>query len=391
MISNGPDVPACLEHSPVRVVFRSGAVSSLGEEVARLGAKRVLLVTDPGIRKAGHAGLAEKCLMQRGIECHLFDEVEENPTTDHVDAGLRFLAGKSIDAIIGVGGGSSMDCAKGINLLLTNGGKMADYRGVNHARRALLPMIVVPTTAGTGSEAQSFALISDAKTHEKMACGDRRLPSQGGLRPHAAILDPALTRTLPRHVAAVVGIDAISHAVETSGSTAADEISRAFSFEAWTRLTDAFPHAVGSDVAESHRASMLLGAHLAGAAIEASMLGAAHACANPLTARFGITHGIAVGVMLPSVIRFNTSHKPGAYALLEDDGEVLATRIEAFLRAGDLPLSAAALPVRDAIREALPDLARHAASQWTAGFNPVPVDERACEAMYRMSLDRTER
>ncbi|MGB0717238.1 MAG: iron-containing alcohol dehydrogenase, partial [Phycisphaerae bacterium] len=120
MISNGPDVPECLEHSPVRVVFRPGGIHALGDETNRLGAKSILLVTDPGIRKAGHVQLAVDSLLAHSINVEIFDGVDENPTTDHVDAGLSFLGNKQIDAIIGVGGGSSMDCAKGINLLLTN-------------------------------------------------------------------------------------------------------------------------------------------------------------------------------------------------------------------------------------------------------------------------------
>jgi len=154
-----------------RTIFGPGAFDRLGEIAAPLGTK-ALVVSDPGIVAAGYPNRALRSLMQAGVEAFLFDGVDENPTTDHVDAGAELARDKGADLLIGLGGGSSLDCARGINFLVTNGGRMADYWGVGKARKPMLPLIAVPTTAGTGSEAQSFALIADAKTHQKMACGD---------------------------------------------------------------------------------------------------------------------------------------------------------------------------------------------------------------------------
>ncbi len=203
----------------------------------------------------------------------------------------------NVDLIVGLGGGSSMDCAKGVNFLLTNGGRMEDYWGVGKATKPMLPMIAVPTTAGTGSEAQSFALIAQAESHMKMACGDKKAACR------IAILDPELTVSMPASVTAATGIDAISHAVETFVCNRRNAISQLFSRQAWRLISHGFPRVLADPTDLDARGAMLLGAHLAGAAIENSMLGAAHSMANPLSAHFDTTHGVAIGVLLPHVIR----------------------------------------------------------------------------------------
>ncbi|MCA9067129.1 MAG: iron-containing alcohol dehydrogenase, partial [Planctomycetaceae bacterium] len=183
-----------------RVVFGQGTLGRLGELTAELG-KRVLLVTDRGLRDAGHEERALHTLGSAGLAVKVFDDVHPNPTTDDVQRGLTIAREHQTDVIVGLGGGSSMDCAKGINFLLTNGGQMEDYWGVGKATKPMLPMIAVPTTAGTGSEAQSFALIANSQTHMKMACGDKKAACK------VAILDPDLTISMPASVTAATGID----------------------------------------------------------------------------------------------------------------------------------------------------------------------------------------
>ena len=191
-----------------RVVFAPGALAQLGEVVRSLGGRRVLLVTDPGLEHAGHPQRATKILREAGLEVFTFDGVKENPTEREVDAGVVFARTHHVDSIVAVGGGSSLDCAKGINFILTNGGRMADYKGHGKAAKPMLPSIGVPTTAGTGSEAQSYALITDERTHLKMACGDKKAAFR------VAILDPEVTVSQPKSVTAVTGIDALAHAIE---------------------------------------------------------------------------------------------------------------------------------------------------------------------------------
>ena len=162
-----------------RVVFGDGVFSQLGALAAEFEGRRVLLVSDPGIVAAGHVARGVESLRQAGMETLVFDGASENPTTDDVERGRVLAADFRPDLLVGLGGGSSMDCAKGINFLHTNGGQMQDYWGVGKAKLPMLPMIAVPTTAGTGSEMQSFALISDSQTHVKMAWGLQGSVSRG--------------------------------------------------------------------------------------------------------------------------------------------------------------------------------------------------------------------
>ena len=267
---------------------------------------------------------------------------------------------------------------------------MADYAGIGRATGPLRPSVGVPTTAGTGSEAQSFALIADAESHGKMACGDRRAAFR------AALLDPDLLRTVPRSVAAAVGIDSVSHALETAVTKPRGELSDLFGRRAWVLLAGHLARSLSPDAGEADRSAMLWGSHLAGVAIEVSMLGAAHALANPVTAAFGTTHGHAVGAMLPHVIRHNAAD-PAARAVYADRAaaaglcaaddpdaaDELAAFVTRLLRSAGVPTTLAAHGVTAAD---LPTLAAQAAGQWTATFNPVPVTADDLEGLYRCAL-----
>lgn len=357
-----------------RVVFGEGTLAQLGKRARELGGDRILLVTDPGIVRAGLADMAIASLQSASLACCAFDGAGENPTTQHVSAGVAFAKARGpINCIIGLGGGSAMDCAKGINFILTNGGQMADYQGMGRATKPMLPSVGIPTTAGTGSEAQSYALIADAHTHVKMACGDLKA------RFKTVILDPSLIESAPRRVAAATGIDAMAHAIESYVSTRRNAVSVLFAQKAWRLLSFGFERVLAHPSDEEARSHMLLGAHFAGAAIENAMLGAAHACANPLTAHFGIPHGVAVGLMLPAVIRFNGETHGACYRGLCENTHALAQKITALKERADLPARLHDLGVA---RDRLPSLAKNATEQWTGAFNPRPVDERAYLSLY---------
>jgi alcohol dehydrogenase len=303
----------------------------------------------------------------------------------------------AIDTIVGLGGGSSMDTAKGCNFLLTNGGRMQDYRGVGKATKPMLPLIVIPTTAGTGSECQSFALIADEKTHQKMACGDSKAAAR------IAILDPALTLSQPPRVTACAGIDAITHAVETAVTRKRNALSLMYSREAFKLVVGAFPDVLSRPGDLEARGRMLLGAALAGTAIENSMLGAAHSAANPLTARYGIAHGQAVGMMLPGVMRFNGHDATARHAYAElasaleiacvSDGHGLAqtalvARLESLLNLAKIPRSLEECGVK---RSQIRMLASEAAQQWTARFNPRRVTAVDFERLYEEAFEPREK
>jgi len=375
-----------------RVVFGLGVIDRLGELTRELGARRVLVVTDPGIAAAGHLENALWALGGDDLEVVVFDQVRENPTTRDVDLCLAAARDAGVDALIGLGGGSSIDTARGCNFLLSNGGRMQDYWGVGKATKAMLPMIAVPTTAGTGSECQSFALIADEVTHQKMACGDPKAAAR------VALLDPTLTVSQPRGVTACTGIDALAHALETAVTVKRNQISMLYSRESFRLVTASLPMVLSEPGDLEARGRMQLGAAYAGMAIENSMLGAAHAAANPLTAHFGIVHGEAVGLMLPHVIRFN-AQQPGIgelYRRLAADVELIAPdapvagavealieRVRELLLAAEMPTT---LVERGVSAEALNDLSPEAARQWTARMNPREVGEADFYALYRCAL-----
>ena len=366
-------------HARTRVVFGAGVVDSLGRLAWDLGFRRTLVVADEGVVRAGYVETALGNLAASGIQATPFHEFGPNPDSAMVEAGRAFAAPLKIDSVIGFGGGSSLDCAKGINFLLTNGGTIADYRGYGKAAHPLLPMIGVPTTAGTGSEAQSYAVISDAATHMKMACGD---PSAAV---KIAVLDPELTRTAPAAVSASAGYDAIAHAVETWVTTRRTALSDTFSHRAWVLLSGAFERVLRDPSDADARSAMLLGSHLAGMAIEQSMLGAAHACANPLTAKYDLPHGLALSILLPHVVRWNAPVAHERYGALVDGSpsggaDALAGRLEAFASAGAL---GGRLRDRGVTEDALPGLAGLAAEQWTGTFNPRPFDSTGALEVYR--------
>jgi len=282
-----------------RIVFGLDKIEELGRLALELGARRALVVSDAGVIEAGQAQRGLDTLQDAGLDTALFQDFRENPTTEDTERGAVMALDFEPEVLIGLGGGSSLDCAKGINFVYSNGGRMQDYWGVDKATLPMLPMIAVPTTAGTGSEAQSFALISDAETHVKMACGDKKAACR------IALLDPQLTVTQPQRVTALTGLDALAHALETQVTKPRNLISQTFSREAWRLLAANYVAVLDRGEDLEARSGMQLGACLAGLAIENSMLGAAHALANPLTAAYNIVHGEAVALMLPHVIRFN--------------------------------------------------------------------------------------
>ncbi len=368
--------------APTRVLSGAGAVDRVGELARELGFHRALLVHDRGLLGAPPPAAAEARLLAAGIVVAVFHDFDHDPDADMVADGAEAARTAGADSIVAVGGGSSLDCAKGLNFILTNGGRMADYRGYGKAARPMLPMIAVPTTAGTGSEAQSYALIVDPRTHEKMACGDPKAAFR------AAVLDPQLTVSQPRQVTAAAGYDALSHAVESYVTTKRTPFSAMLAREAFRLIDGCFERVLAAPGDLEARAGMLIAAHLAGLAIEASMLGATHACANPLSARYGTTHGVAIALLLPHVVRWNRAAAGPLYAELlraagrdggRDPAGALADRLEGLAVHAGLPrgLREAGVSPRD-----LPALAEHAAEQWTGRFNPRPFDARGALELY---------
>lgn len=371
-----------------RIFYGNGSVAELTAIVRSMELDRILIVSDNGIRDAGHLERVAALVRESAGGVTVYDEVNENPTTlDAADCAAVARAAR-VQAIVGVGGGSSLDTAKACNFLVTQGGEMRDFQGFGKASRPMLPFVAVPTTAGTGSECQSYALIGDPNTHEKMACGDLKAMAR------TVILDPDLTESQPFRVAACSGIDALAHALESAVALNGNAFSETFASRAFGLLESGIPVVFNDSPEPGGRRSMLLGASFAGLAIENSMLGSAHAGANPLTAEFGVTHGHAVGLLLPHVIRFNAAVPSAAevYARLaretrvarEDDQldvavERLRQRVEELYSLSGLPrrLSDCGVSAGD-----IEKLATKAAEQWTARFNPRPAEVKDFIELY---------
>jgi alcohol dehydrogenase len=378
-----------------RLVFGSGEIARLGAIARELGGSRALVVSDPGVVTAGHFGRGVASLEAAGLEVAPFHGVKENPSTAEVASGLEVARQFQPDLLIGLGGGSSMDCAKGINFLYSCGGRMEDYWGVGKATADMLPMIAVPTTAGTGSEAQSFALISQVDTHTKMACGDRRAACR------VALLDPELTVTQPPRVTALTGVDAVSHALESYVTSRRNPLSICYSRQAWQLLSHGFPAVLDNPTDLEARGQVQLGAFFAGLAIETSMLGAAHALANPLTAQFNVTHGQAVGLMLPHVVRFNASRSPAVHSWYSELWRDVAHSSLGKSVAQHDPIDSLAIYVQHLASRAglhtelascgvtandVSKLAVDATKQWTGNFNPCPLQEGDFRQLYIEAL-----
>lgn len=360
-------------------------IERLAEFVAELDCSRPMIVTDKGIRSAGHLDRVLSILDAAGLKVIVFDEVKENPTNACMAACKAVAEEHYIDLLIGLGGGSSMDTAKGCNFLLNNGGQMNDYHGYGKAKEPFLPFVAIPTTSGTGSECQSYALVSDDATHVKMACGDFKALAK------VALLDPDLTRSMPLRVAQLTGLDALAHALETAVCLSRNPVSNIHSMESFRLIASAIESVVDGSADDESRASMQLGAALAGLAIENSMLGATHATANPLTARFDVTHGHAVALTLPHVVRFNRVDSEineiyEKYEALVPWNSKEERKMESWLgriiaKAG-LP-NLADLGVKGSDVESLSEAAEQ---QWTGRFNPRPVSKKEFEEIYQSAL-----
>jgi alcohol dehydrogenase len=389
-------LPTDLDYTPqTRFIFGPGSVNRIGDLVTELGARKVLLVTDPGVEEAGHPARVQELLHAGGLEIIIFDDVIENPTGREVSRCVEVSRSAGVELIIGLGGGSALDTAKGCNFVLTNGGRIRDYQGHGKTAKPLLPMIAVPTTAGTGSESQSYALISDEKTHQKMACGVENAC------PVIALLDPELTVTQPRDVAANTGMDALSHAIESAVALKRNPVSAKLSRESFRLLFPDFLTVLNVPEDIQARSAMQRGAALAGLAIENSMLGAAHAMANPLTAHYNLVHGRAVGLTLPAVIRYNAEnpevgeiYRELVNCIREEEAMLtgqeaagwLADELLMMLKAADMPTCLVDVGVDE---QMLDTLAAEAEKQWTGTHNPRLVKKPEFLGLYRELISRS--
>ena len=360
-----------------KVIFGPNCVRFVGNKAKEFNATKALIVTDSGILNAGHLDVVLESMNDSQVDCIVYSEVTENPSSYDVNNCATFAKSHSVDLILGLGGGSSLDTAKGANFIITNGGEMKDYRGIDKASNDMLPFFAIPTTAGTGSECQSFAIISDTETHEKMACGDKRAAAK------IAFLDPLLTTTQPFKITAQTGIDAISHSIESLVTKTKTDVSEQYSRLSFQLINRSFKNVIKDPENINARSDMLLGAAYAGTAIECSMLGAAHAAANPMTAKFSIPHGVAVGIMLPHVIKYNSLDNEVADVYDSLIGQCLSERVVELLNIAKIKVRLSEYGITN---NDLLSLSEAAATQWTGNFNPRRVSVDDFLELYKSAL-----
>jgi len=282
-----------------RIVMGAGTLNSIVDEVKQLGGCKPMIVTDPGLVATGIIERLELLLTQGGLSFVRFDQVEADPPYELVDQVVSLVQSEQADCVIGIGGGSSQDIAKVVSVMVTNPGKVEEYFGIDLVKKAGIPLILIPTTAGTGSEVTPIVILSDH--HEKLKKG----VVSSHLFPSTALLDPELTVGLPPAVTAATGMDALIHAMEAYTSINANAMTDMLAVQAMQLIFDNIrtAYANGSDIVA--REKMLEGSMLAGMAFANAGVTAVHAFAYPIGAEFHIPHGIANTIMLPPVMAFN--------------------------------------------------------------------------------------
>jgi alcohol dehydrogenase len=348
-----------------RILFGAGEFARLGEVAREQNATRCLLIAGQSPVDSGHAQEAVRSLKARRMDVFAFHDFTANPTVAMVEAARDYAAPQAVNLVVGLGDGAALDFAKLVNVLLSNGGSLRDYRGYGNVPKPLLPMIAVPTTAANGSEAQGNAAIADPDSRSKMICGDPKIFYR------TAILDPKLTLGQTAAATAANGYVAISNAVETLLSTRRTPISECFSREAWRLLDASFARAVRVPEDLEARSAMLLGAHFAGLAVEYAALGPAHACAQPLVENYQLSPGAAVALVLAPALEWI------------EQGADLIPRLQELAAIAELPRSLRDTTVPE---QALPRLADEAAAQWSGRFSSRHFDAAAALEIYHAAL-----
>jgi len=301
---------------PTRIVFGNDVISQIGEEAIKIG-KRALIVTDKGVLKTGYIQRIEQLLKEAGIKTEVFSEVDPNPRDKSVQKGFNKATKFKTDLLVGVGGGSAIDTAKAIGVILQEGGKIQDYEGLDMVKKPITPLIAVPTTAGTGTEVTFWSVITDTKRKFKMSVGSPLMAAK------VALVDPLLTITLPKDITAFTGIDALVHAIEGYTSMLAQPVSDSLALSAIERISQNIRKAYANGNNVEARYNMMLGSMLAGISFGNSDVASVHCMGEAMGGLYDTPHGLSMAVCLPSCMEQNIISNPErfadiAYALGED-------------------------------------------------------------------------
>jgi alcohol dehydrogenase len=374
---------------PRLMAVGAGAVRELGTTVRDLGATRPLVVTDPFMKDSGTVDAALASLRDAGLATGLYAECVPDPTTDSLQAGLAAVQEHGADLLVGFGGGSSIDTAKALGFLSQNPGPMRDYKAPRVNTGPALPVVAVPTTAGTGSEATQFTIISDSETDEKMLCTG---PS---FLPVAAVVDYELTLSMPARLSADTGVDALTHAIEAYVSRRANPFSDGFALAAMAAIGANLREVYKDGSNQAAREAMMLAATQAGIAFSNSSVALVHGMSRPIGAHFHIAHGLANAMLFPAVTEFSVSGAESRYADCaralavageEDDdataAQALVDELKALARDLAVPTPASRGISREDWDRAVPVMAEQALASGSPGNNPVVPTAEEIEQLY---------
>ncbi len=375
---------------PPTIITGTGASEKVGEQAKRLGVTKALIVTDLGILRIGYADQISKNLHNASIDSTIFSEVTPDPTLQNVKDGLNQYVDENCDLIVSVGGGSAIDCGKGIAIKLTNDGGFADYMGVNKIPNQGAPLIAIPTTAGTGSEVSKVTVITDTERNVKM------MLSSPCLLASVAIIDPLLSLTTPPHLTAAVGVDALTHAIEAYISKRAQPITDALALKAIKLISGSLRQAWSDGENISARTDMMNGASIAGMAFSNSSVALVHGMSRPIGAHFHIHHGLSNAVLLLDVMEFNVVGTPQRFADIavamgeQIDGlspmkqaDAMITAVERLVNDIDMPRLGEIGIDNEKFEQVIEQMAADAIASGSPANNPRQASQEEIIALYR--------
>lgn len=376
-------------HAP-EIVFGPGATPEAAHAVLRLGGVRPMLVTDPGIAEVGWVAEVAAELRECGLTPTIWDGLTPNPKDHEIEAGYRLYRSRECDVLIGLGGGSVMDAAKGIAVLAGNGGSILDYEGVDKATRPIPPVVMMPTTAGTGADVSQFCIVTDTGRGTKITILSRALV------PDITVIDPKLLTTMPDWLSAATGLDALTHGVEAAVSLAHNPLTDHHALRAVSMVVDTLERTIEDPTDLGARTVMAHAALEGGLAFTNAILGAAHAMSHQVGGLLDLPHGVINGILLPHVIRFNADHDPAPFlpiarslglttsAMPADEAAyLLAERIETLARRVGVPRSLGDVGVR---ADDVERLAKQTLDDACMATNPRPATASDIADLFRVAL-----
>lgn len=375
---------------PVVSLFGANVLAELAEQVTSLGGAKPLLVTDQGMTQLGYTKQVTDLLDQAGIAYAVFDQTVPNPTDTNVNEGAAAYTENQCDMLISLGGGSAHDCCKGVGLLVSNGGQIADYEGVDMSKKALPPYIAINTTAGTASELTRFTIITNTSNHVKMAIVDWRVT------PDLAINDPLLMMKMPASLTAATGMDALTHAVEAYVSTDANPVTDACALQAIRLIAKYLRVAVARGDDLEARDRMAYAQYLAGMAFNNAGLGHVHAMSHQLGGMYNLPHGVCNALLLPHVCEANLMAAQERYAdiaealgestyglAVREAAQMAVVAIRALSVDVGIPSTLSELGVQD---KDIETMVEHAQKDVCAATNPRRLNDQEVAAIFRAAM-----